>query len=291
MLKPEISVIIVNWRVRRLVEQCLKSILAYSDGINIEIIVVDNDSRDNLAEMLMMDFPDVKFVGLDKNCGFAKATNLAIKQAAGEIICLLNPDTELMPNFFPGVLKYFQEHSEVSLLGPKLLNPDGSPQASIRRLPDLKSQILILFKLKNILPQHKYLANYLAADFDYSREQSVDQIMGAAMICRRDLFDKIGLFDEHFFVWFEEVDLCYRVKKAGLDIRYVPQLQIIHHGGASFKLANSLGKQWIFDRSLVYYFWKNRPWYQALVLTLLVPINLCLTIIYVLAFKNKPTAF
>ncbi len=312
-MKPaDISIIIVNWRVRHLIEKCLESIKTQENGLNVEIIIVDNYSNDGLAEMLMLDWPMVKYTGLIKNYGFAKANNLALGQARGKYICLLNPDTELKPGFLAGVLKYFLDNPSVDIIGPRLLNPDGSLQYSVRRLPTLTSQIFTLLKLQNIInPQvnlsdvlpkyflglgkflrrlfgkNKVSLDYLASDFDYTQEQSVEQLMGAAIICRAEVFKKIGNLDEKFYIWFEEVDFCKRAKAAGLIINYVPSLEVVHHGGQSFNQAPNLRKQWIFDRSLLYYFWKHNPKWQAFILFLFIPINLFLTLSYVLLAKNK----
>ncbi len=308
----DISIIIVNWRVRHLVEKCLDSIKEQESSVNVKIIIVDNYSNDGIAEMLMLNYPEVKYTGLMKNYGFAKANNLALGQASGKYVCLLNPDTELKPGFLEGVLKYFAANPGVDIIGPRLLNPDGSLQYSVRRLPTLSSQIFTLLKLQNIinpqvnlndvLPKYflgfgkflrrlfgktKVSLDYLASDFDYNKEQAVEQLMGAAIICRSEVFKKIGNLDEKFYIWFEEVDFCKRARQAGLVIHYVPSLEVIHYGGQSFAQAPSLKKQWIFDRSLLYYFWKHNPKWQAFILLILTPINLFLTLIYVLLAKNK----
>lgn len=310
--KADISIVIVNWRVRHLVEKCLQSIQSQSQGLKVEIIIVDNDSHDGLAEMLMMDWPEVKYIGLIKNVGFAKANNLGLEQATGNYVCLLNPDTELKPGFLAGVMAYFASHPQVDIIGPRLLNPDGSLQASVRRLPKIKSQILTLLKLQNIanpkvnlekfLPKswwwlgkilrslfkdNQILSDYLAEEFDYHQEQPVEQLMGAAIICRAEAIAKIGKLDEGFYIWFEEVDFLKRAKSLGLSIHYVPSLEVVHYGGQSFAKSPSLKKQWIFDRSLLYYFWKHEAKWQSLIIILLLPLNLFLTIIYALVFPRK----
>ena len=249
MARPDITIIIVNWKVRALVEKCLDSIITHDEGVNLEIFVVDNDSRDGVAEMIMMEYPDVKMIALPHNIGFGAANNLAIKQARGRYLCLLNPDTRVTANFFPTMINYMDQHPEVGMAGPKILNPDESLQLSVRRFPDLLSQILILLKLKNILVNNKFLSRYLFGDFDYTKEQAVEQIMGAAMIVRRQVIDKIGMFDEKFFVWFEEVDFCKRVLAGGFQIKYFPEAKVIHYGGASFNKRTVLRKQINFNQN------------------------------------------
>jgi GT2 family glycosyltransferase len=312
MSKPDLSIIIVNWKVRALLEKCLDSILQNKDGLNLEIIVVDNDSKDGTSEMIMVEYADVTMIALPKNIGFAAANNLALKQASSDLIFLLNPDTEINPGFFGQIKEYMDNNPQVAIVGPKIFNPDGTLQFSIRRSPTLISQLVTLLKLQNILSSDKDLKNYvarpfltpilkirkffsknkiipyyLAEAFDYNKEQSVEQIMGAAMVIRRSVFDKIGFFDEGFFIWFEEVDFCNRALKKALTIKYFPMASIIHYGGESFSQKNSLPKQLIFDKSLLYYFLKQKPFWQFLVVLLLVPINILLTLIYVVFIQSK----
>lgn len=285
----DITVIIVNWKVRDLLEQSLKSILLNKDGLSLEIYVVDNDSRDGTSEMIMMEYPEIKVIAMPRNLGFAKANNIAIKQAKGEYIFLLNPDTEVKPNFFKNIYDYMETHPEVGIAGPKILNEDGSIQQSIRRLPDIFSQILILLKLRNILGEKNLLRNYFLTNFDYSREQEVEQIMGAAMMIRREVFEKVGLFDEGFFVWFEEVDLCNRARAAGFKIKYYPGAELLHAGGKSFGQKSMVRKQLIFDKSLLYYFFKHKPLWQVVLLAIFIPINILLTIAYAIYItKTRP---
>lgn len=287
MPKVDLSIIIVNWKVRRLLERCLDSIIANQGNYNLEIFVVDNDSRDGSPEMIMGQYPQVKMIALAKNHGFAKANNLAIKQSSGDLVFLLNPDTEITEGFFDKVLEYMSKHKEVGILAPKIMNTDKSLQHSIRRTPDLFSQILVLLKLTNILSDNKTLNHYLARDFDYDKEQVAEQIMGAAMIIRREVFDKIGLLDENYFVWFEEVDFCNQANKSGIVIKFLPDIYILHHKGASFDKKRMLKKQLIFNKSLLYYFWKNKAIWQWFIILLFVPLNILLTILYAVFISEK----
>jgi len=279
-MNPKISIIIVNWRVRKLLEQCLRSIYNQAIPGELEVIVVDNDSHDSCSEMLMVDWPQVRMIALAKNKGFAYANNLGIKIANGKLIILLNPDTIVGENFFTECQKYMEANPNVGIVGPKLLNKDGSIQASVRRFPDWRSQVHILLKLKNIYSQEKYLKRYLCSDFDYCCESAVEQIMGAVMIIRRSVFDKIGLLDQKYFIWFEEVDFCQRARQHGLVTKYVPKFSVTHLGGASFEQASTLAKQLMFNRSLLRYFFKHRPLWQGLVLMIIIPVNLVLTLGY-----------
>jgi hypothetical protein len=286
MDKVRISIVIVNWKVRPLLEKCLNSVIADTTDFETEIFVVDNDSRDGTPEMVMAQYPQVNMIALSSNQGFAKANNIALKSARGKYLFLLNPDTEVEPGFFKIIVSYLEEHSEVGILGPLILNSDHSIQPSIRRFPKLLSQLLILFKIRNVLPNNKIFNHYFANDFDYNKEQDAEQIMGAAMVIRREAFEKLGFLDERFFVWFEEVDYCQRAKKKKIIIRYLPTASILHHSGTSFAKQKIMRKQVFFDFSLLRYFLKHRPIWESLIILLVIPINLLLTAIYAWVVKN-----
>ena len=285
MHKVDISIVIVNWKVRPLLEKCLDSIIADTADFTTEIFVVDNDSRDGTPEMVMAQFPQVTMITLSSNNGFAKANNIALKQAKGRYLFLLNPDTEVEMGFFKTIISYLDVHSEVGILGPRILNSDHSLQQSIRRFPKLLSQLLILFKIRNLVPKNKIFRSYFADDFNYNKEQNAEQIMGAAMVITRATFEKLGFLDERFFVWFEEVDYCQRAKKKNIIVRYLPTASIVHHSGTSFAKQRIMRKQMFFNFSLLRYFLKHRPVWENLAIVLIIPINILLTAIYAFSVK------
>lgn len=287
MPKPDLSIIIVNWKVRDLLEQCLDSIFKYRGDYNIEVFVIDNNSGDGSAEMVRRSYPQVNLIALDKNIGFGSANNIAIERVKADYIFLLNPDSQISRHFLKDALSYMDAHQEVSMLAPKIYNQDGTVQESIRRTPDFQSQILVLLKLINVFPNNKILKHYLYKDFDYHKEQVVEQIKGAAMLIRKSVFEQIGKFDEHFFLWFEEVDLCKRAKDAGVVIKYFPKAYIVHQGGKSFSKEDALKKQRYFNKSLIYYFSKHHSFWNVWILRLLIPINLLLTFLYAIFLKTK----
>ena len=249
----DISIIIVNWKVKKLLKKCLDSILKYKEDLDIEIFVIDNNSNDGSLEMITSNYPEVNMISLFINSGFAKANNLGLKKAKGKYLLLLNPDTEITKKFFKKILKYLDENNNVGILGPKILNSDNTIQRSVRRFPTFISQVLILLKLKNILSNNVFLSNYLYKNFNYNKTQEVDQVMGAAMFIRRSVLEKIGLLDENFFIWFEEVDYCKRANKFGFVVKYFSEANIIHKGGASFNKQSVIKNQMIFNKSLLRY--------------------------------------
>ncbi len=265
----DLSIVILNWKVKELLRQCLLSVYRYTEGIEFEVIVVDNDSRDGSAEMVLEEFPQVKLIVNNRNLGFAAGNNVGIREATGEFILLLNPDTELMDNAFEAMVRVMRANPDVAVLGPTLLNGDRSLQPSVRRFPTPLSQALVMLKLHHMLPRLKPLMSYFASGFDYLAPSSVDQVMGAAFMVRREAFEKLGLLDERYFIWFEEVDFCRRVVDAGMDVMYTPEARVIHHGGESFGQVFGPKKQRMFNDSLLKYIRKHYgigPWLALLIL-------------------------
>ena len=277
----DISVIIVNWNVRDLLRRCLASIEKYRGILSVESIVVDNASTDGSASMVQKEFTGVKLFRMPKNLGFARANNRALAKAQGRYLFFLNPDAELTPGALEALVAYMDAHPEVAVAAPRIENPDGTYQrGSIRREPTLSSQLLIILKLSHLLPRVHALQRYYYADFDPAREQMVDQVMGSAMFFRRSALDTVGYFDEKFFLWFEEVDLCRRVRQSGAAICYLPQARVIHHGGASFRQEVLITKQLIWYRSVVHYFYKHFGWRHAVVLWFASRVALLMVILY-----------
>ncbi|MBI4215250.1 MAG: glycosyltransferase family 2 protein [Parcubacteria group bacterium] len=270
----DLSIIIVSWKVKDLLKKCLNSIFEQTKGLEFEVIVIDNDSRDGTAEMVKRDFPAVNFVESKENLGFAKANNIGILKAKGRYTLLLNPDTEILDGALDKCVQYLDKHPEAGALGCKLLYPDGSLQESCRRFPAFWDQFFVLLKLHNFFPNWGPIGRYYMKDFKYDRVEEVDQIMGAFMLARREIFERIGYLDERFFAWFEEVDWCRRVKEAGMKIIFYPDAVVIHHKGQSFN--QYFQRQWLFDKSLLYYFKKHRPKREYYTLWLLAPINIFL---------------
>lgn len=283
----DLSIIIVNWKVKDLLEKCLQSIFKESPDIDFacpagakrlcgEVFVVDNNSGDGSVEMVREKFPQVDLAASAKNLGFAKGNNLAIKKSRGRYILLLNPDTEILDNALEKMVRFMDADPECGIAGCKLLNPDLSLQPSVRTFPDFTSQIFILLKIHHLLPHSKTMYKYLVQDFDYEKTQEVDQVMGAFMMIRREVIEKIGMLDENFWIWFEEVDFCKRAKEGGFKIIYTPETKIIHYFGQSFKQAMGVKKQKDFNRSLSYYFKKHGTKGEWLAIQILRPLSLAL---------------
>lgn len=257
-MEEKISIIIVSWNVESLLEKCLLSIQKNKSNLNLEIIVVDNDSNDNTREMVREKFPEVKLIANQNNVGFAAANNQGIRESTGNYILLLNPDTEIIKNSLVKSLDFIKQNEKIGILGCKHLNTNLTIQHSVRRFPTITAIALIFFKIYKLLPNLPAIYRYMAKDFDYKVSKKVDQVAGSFMLIRKELLNEIGLLDENFFIWFEEVDLCKRAQDASWEVWYQSSAEIIHHGGSSFKQQMTLKKQKMFFKSALYYFQKHR---------------------------------
>lgn len=281
----KISIIIVSWRVPMALERCILSIKKYLSSSPHEIIVIDNNSNDQTVEILQKKYPDVRLIINQTNLGFALANNIAASQANGEYLLILNPDTEFIDNSIEQAIDYCDSHQEVGICGINIINRDLSNQLSVRPLPNLYSQIITLLKLNNIFPFIN--KKYLSRNFNYNLNQVVDSISGACFLIKKDLWLKLKGFDENYFIWFEEVDLCYRCKMLGYLVYYYASARVIHDGAQSFTQIMPKEKQKVFNHSLLYYFAKNKPCWQKYILQLVLPLNWLLTLIQSLFPTNK----
>ena len=253
----QISIIIVSWNVSDLLDACLRSIEKWIGKISLEVIVVDNNSTDGTVEMLQRDHPIVKVIANSTNRGFAAANNQGIIESRGEYVLLLNPDTELRSTVLETMLAFFQAHPPAGVAGCRHRNTDLTLQHSVRRFPTLPAILLIFSKIAKVAPHLPALERYFALDFDYKKTEPVDQIAGSFFMIRREGLDQVGLLDENFFIWFEEVDFCRRVVATDWQVWFVTEGEIVHHGGMSFRQQLTLKKQLRFLRSAVYYFRKH----------------------------------
>lgn len=288
----DLSIIIVNWNVRDLLKRNLTSIFEKTKNISFEVIVVDNNSGDGSKEMLkeMASWcSSLKLILNDFNAGFARANNQGAKAATGRYLLFMNPDMELVENSAEKLVKFLDENRNVGACTATLFYPDGKIQNNIKRDPTFWPQFFILLKLHHFLKWLPAVKNYLAKDFDYEKTQVIKQIMGAFVFIRRDLFEKIGGWDEDYWLWWEDVDLCKRIRKAGETIFYTPITKIIHYEGKSFAQKLSLEKQKRFNRGMLIYFRKHQSKLSYFGLLLLQPISLFLAYLsQILKVKPRP---
>jgi len=227
--KLSLSVIIVSYASREFLQPCLRSIYAEIKVELTEIIVVDNDSDDNTIEMVNSMFPDVKIIANPENVGYSKAINQGVKASSGQYILILNADTIIKTGAIQTLLAFMEKNPDTGVAGPKLLYPDGGLQYSCRTFQTLKTILLRRTFLSKIFPKSRTLRDHLMLGWDHGSQKEVDWLVGAVLMVRRKAFEQIGLMDERYFLYFEDVDLCYRMKTAGWKVFYVPQAEIIHH--------------------------------------------------------------
>jgi N-acetylglucosaminyl-diphospho-decaprenol L-rhamnosyltransferase len=229
---PDLSVIIVNWNVRDLLRRCLHSILANLPACQLEIIVVDNGSTDGSPEMVRTEFPQVHLLANPDNRGFTGANNQGLAVARGRYVLLLNPDTEVVGDALETLVAFADVHPDVGVVGPQLLNPDGTVQSSRRRFPTLATALLESTWLQPYAPR-RLLARYYVLDRPDDEVQDVDWVTGAALMARREAVEQVGPLDEGFFMYSEELDWCRRFRAAGWRVVYLPTARVIHHEGKS----------------------------------------------------------
>lgn len=214
----KVSFIIVSWNVKNDLYNCLKSIFNNKLQFPFEVIVVDNASTDGTAPFITANFPEVIFISNNQNRGFAAANNQGIKKAAGDFIFLLNPDTIISSGQTEILVNYLKQHCDIGAVGPLLLNIDGSSQESVRRFPTFRGALYRHTVLRYFRLFKGDYRKWIIKGFDYKKQIDVEQLMGAAILIRREVLEKIGTFDERYFMYYEEVDLCYRIKQAGWRI-------------------------------------------------------------------------
>ncbi len=231
---PIVSIIIVSWNVCDLLHECLESVMegqpALGSSGDIEVIVVDSGSTDGTPAMVRRDFPSVRLVEPGKNVGFSKGNNLGMQAGSGRYFFLLNPDTRLIGTALSLMINYMDAHPEVGVLGPQLLNDDGSVQSSRRRFPTLWTGIFESTWLQPFAPPG-VLTRYYMLDHPDQEPVRADWVVGAAMLVRREVFEQTGGFDEGFFMYSEELDWQKRIRERGWEVIYYPQARIIHYGG------------------------------------------------------------
>ncbi|MCJ7552663.1 MAG: glycosyltransferase family 2 protein, partial [Ignavibacteriaceae bacterium] len=235
----DLSIIIVNYNVKVFLQNLLDSIQKASSGIQTEVIIVDNASDDGSIEFLREKYPQIKLIVNKTNLGFGKANNIGLKEAKGKFILFLNPDTIVAEDTFSKMIEFFNQTPDAGLAGCKILNPDGTLQLSCRRsFPGPWTSFTKVTGLSTLFPKSKIFARYNLTYLDENQTYEVDAISGSFMMIRKEVYDKVGGFDEQFFMYGEDLDLCYRIQKAGHKVYYVHSTQIIHYKGESTKRSN-----------------------------------------------------
>jgi len=257
-----LSVIIVNWNTKEFLLRCLESVRQTVKGLGAEVFVVDNGSTDGSGAAVRERFPEVGLIENPMNLGFARANNQALSRTRAKYSLLLNPDTKVKGEAIERLFSFMETHSEAGVAGGQLLNSDGSKQNAIANFPSFATELLNKNLLRRMFPNR-----FPGKVRSYPEPIEVDSVIGAGMMVRREAMEQVGLLDEDYFLFLEETDWCYRMKKAGWKIYYVPQAEIYHFQGRSAEREKKRARVEYY-RSRYLFFKKNRGGLQwALLLT------------------------
>ncbi|MBN1355651.1 glycosyltransferase family 2 protein [bacterium] len=238
--------------------ECLDSVAGAKDDLNIEHFVVDNASNDDTIQVAENRDGVIVIRNIVK-AGFASNNNIALKQTRGRYVLLLNPDTVVDRDSLSGMVRYMDDNPEIGVSSCKLVNPDGSIQYNARMFPTPLAVILRWAGYDRLFPRSKRLTRYLMSNWDHDSERDVDWIMGAFMMVRREVIDEIGLLDESFDpLYYEDIDWCRRIKKAGWRIRYVPYVRVVHKYDRESARSFFNRMTYVHLKNILRYFWKHR---------------------------------
>jgi len=252
----DVSIIVVNWNTCDLLRECVRSVLAATQSVAYEVIVVDNGSHDGSVAMLEREFPSVRIVANGSNLGFAAANNQGIAVARGRYILLLNSDTVVMTAAIERTIAFADRHPDAAAIGCRVLNPDGSLQQTCFMFPSLLNQFLFATYLYRLFPRNRFFGREQMSWWDRDDSRQVDVVTGCYMLVRRESIDDVGRMDDQFFMYAEETDWCYRFHARGWTCRFTPEPTIIHIGGGS---APRLGgpRAQMTNKSFVRYMFKH----------------------------------
>lgn len=264
-----LSIIIVSYNTKDLLKDCLLSIIKNTNQVSYEIIVSDNNSSDGTPKMVRDVFPNVKLIENKFNLGFSKANNQGYKLSKGEVLLFLNPDTIVLDSAVAKILNYFKKNIDVGAVGPKILDNNFQPICSYKRFLDIKKVFLGTKYFKYIFDIEKYRLDY--KHYDFNSIKTVEWISGACIALKRELFERVGCWDENYFLYCEDMDLCYQITQIGYKIVFNPKAVIIHHVGQSAKVMGH-PVQKSHTKSIKYYFRKNHPFSHYMIVTIFLKI-------------------
>jgi GT2 family glycosyltransferase len=245
-----LSIVVASYNTREFLRACLESVRTATIGLQAEVLVVDNNSTDGSATMVEEYFPEVEVLRNDANEGFSRANNRALARARGAAVLLLNPDTLVPPETLRCLLGILAEHPEAGVLGCRILRPDGTLDEACRRsFPTPLSALARILSLDRLFPKSRTLGSYRRTYEDPCGRYEVESIVGAFMLVRREVLELSGGLDEDFFMYGEDLDWCWRIRRAGKSIWYIGDVHVVHHKGASTS-GEPQRMNWHFHRSM-----------------------------------------
>jgi len=260
-----LAISIVSYNCLQYLKECLDSIYKNPPGSSYEVVVVDNASTDGTSGFVKKNYPKLRLISNDKNIGFAAANNQAINATSSEYILLINSDCKVYRKSLDRLIKFAGENPETGIIGPRVTNSDGSIQLSCRNFPSFFNAAAHTL-LVNIYPDNPFSKKYKLMDVSRDKPFKVDWVSGSAMIIRRAALTDTGLLDENYFMYVEDLDICYRMTQAGWKVFYLPDSEILHHIGGSG--GGNIRSSFRMQKSVLYFFWKN---YRNTIKTIFIP--------------------
>ncbi len=230
--RPDVAVVVVNYNPGPYLTRCLRSAFESAGEARLEVVVIDNASADRSATDAIRASPAARLIQNDSNRGFAAAVNQGIRATSAPYILLLNPDAEIAAGTLGGLVKVARDHPAGGVIGPLVKDPDGSIYPSARKVPTLTEALGHSF-LGPFRPNNRYTRSYTMADWDRRTERRVEWVSGSCQLLNRAALDQVGLFDERYFLYVEDVDMCRRLRDAGWEVWFSPELEVMHVGGVS----------------------------------------------------------
>lgn len=246
---PSLSICIANWNTCQLLRNCLTSIYNDPQAVEWEVIVVDNASSDSSVEMVKTHFPQVRLIASKENLGFARSSNLAMEQASGPYLLLLNSDTQVEPGAVGPLIHFLEVNPQAGAVGPRLVGQDGALELSCGRPPGLGSECVNKLLLHKLFPFFKF------GRWNHAETREVGWIAGACLMVRRAVLEKVGPLDPRMFMFYEDVDWCLRIRAAGWKIYYYPFSQVLHLGGQSTR--QNFGEMLVVSQQSLYYLFEK----------------------------------
>jgi N-acetylglucosaminyl-diphospho-decaprenol L-rhamnosyltransferase len=251
-----LAVVVVNYNAGDYLPRCLGSVFASSGDLSVDVVVVDNGSRDGSAASAVAAHPRARLIENRSNLGFAAAANIGIRATEAPYVLLLNPDAEIVSGTLASLVKVADEHPDAGAVGPLVRNPDRTIQPSARRVPRTFEAVMHAF-LGPVAPGNRWTRAYTMADWDRTTEREVEWISGSAMLLRRRALQEVGVFDDGYFMYVEDVDLCTRLRRSGWTVLFSPELEVIHEMGVSARgQSHRMARE--HSRSIYRYFSKHR---------------------------------
>jgi GT2 family glycosyltransferase len=270
----KLCISVISYNGLSFLKECLDSLLSYPPDKEYEILVVDNASSDGSPEFIKNSYPQIKLIINNVNIGFAAANNQAIKSSKSEYVLLINSDCKVYKDSLNKLIEFMDSVRNAGVIGPKIINSDGSIQFSCRKFPSILNAGFHSI-LTNIAPNNPFSRKYKLVDINRDNPFEVDWVSGSCMLIRRDALDDAGFMDEHYFMYVEDVDLCYQMWKKNWKVFYFPHSEILHHIGGSTS-DKKLKASFRMQKSIFYFFWKNykKSWKILLIPFLIIVLGL-----------------